>query len=90
MSNPKLAAKSLILASGPENPGAAEVIRSVLRQFVFEELELQRIDLGGRTIVAILIAHDRAHTTAINRDLDGLLKSERLDVALLEIEDASP
>ena len=86
-SNSHLTAKALVLASGPDNPVAAEVVSKTLSQFVYELIELQRIDLGGRTIIALLIAHDPAHTEAIRSDLERMGPGTNLDIAMLEIEE---
>jgi hypothetical protein len=85
-----LTARALVLASGPDNPAAAEVVNKTLSQFVYELIELQRIDLGGRTIIALLIAHDPAHFEAIRLDLEKMGPETNLDIAILEIEDKLP
>lgn len=87
IANSNLTAKALILASGPDNPAAAEVVSEALRDFVYEQIELQRIDLGGRTILALLIAHDRAHGEAIRSDLERVGAENNLDIAMLVIEE---
>lgn len=87
IANSNLTAKALILASGPDNPAADEVVTAALRDFVYEQIELQRIDLGGRTILALLIAHDRAHGEAIRLDLERVGTENNLDIAMLEIEE---
>ena len=84
-SKSNLSAKSLILASGPDNPNGDEVIRTTLKEFVYEEIETQRIDLGGRTIIAILISHDPAHFDAIQKDLEARSSEANLDIAISEI-----
>ncbi|MBU3715725.1 MAG: hypothetical protein FGM63_01605 [Candidatus Nanopelagicaceae bacterium] len=85
IANSNLTARALILASGPENPAADEIVKKALSEFVYELLELQRIDLGGRTILALLIAHDRAHSEAIRLDLEKKGPDKNLDIAMLEI-----
>lgn len=87
IANSNLTSKALILASGPDNPAAAEVVSKALRDFVCELIELQRIDLGGRTILALLIAHDRAHGEAIRLDLEEVGAANNLDIAMLIIEE---
>jgi hypothetical protein len=87
IANSNLTSKALILASGPDNPAAAEVVSKALRDFVCEKIELQRIDLGGRTILALLIAHDRAHGEAIRLDLEEVGAANNLDIAMLIIEE---
>jgi hypothetical protein len=87
IANSNLTAKALILASGPDNPAADEVVTAALRDFVYEQIELQRIDLGGRTILALLIAHDRAHGEAIRLDVERVGAENNLDIAMLEIEE---
>ncbi len=81
----KLISQALILGSGPDNPKAAEFIDGVLNDFVHETIESQRIDLGGRTIVAILIAHDPAHGDAIRDELEKAGPSFNLDIGMLEV-----
>jgi hypothetical protein len=87
IANSKLASKALILATGPDNPAADQIVSAALRDFVCEEIELQRIDLGGRTILALLIAHDPAHGEAIRSDLEQVGAKNSLDIAMLEIEE---
>ena len=87
IANSNLTSKALILASGPDNPAADEVVSAALRDFVYVQIELQRIDLGGRTILALLIAHDRAHGEAIRLDLERVGTENNLDIAMLEIEE---
>jgi hypothetical protein len=87
IANSNLTARALILASGPDNPAAAEIVSAALQDFVCEEIELQRIDLGGRTILALLIAHDPAHGEAIRLDLEQVGPEKNLDIAMLEIEE---
>lgn len=77
-----LAGKALILVSGPSNPKAGEIVRSALNDYRHEEIEVQRIDLGGRTILAALIALDPAHIDHIERDLISACSENELDVAL--------
>lgn len=78
----KLTAKALILASGPTSPSAGDVINNALRDFVHEKGELQRIDLGGRTIVALEIKLDPAHADAISEELETLGRRASLDIAM--------
>lgn len=80
--NSKLSAKALILASGPTSPNAREVIDEALKDFVHEKGELQRIDLAGRTIVALEINLDPAHALAISEELETLGKRASLDIAM--------
>lgn len=80
--NSKLSAKALILASGPTSPNAREVIDEALKDFVHEKGELQRIDLAGRTIVALEIKLDPAHALAISDELEILGKRASLDIAM--------
>ena len=84
----KLTMNSLILATGVSNPRAAEVIDDAISAFVHQKIETQRIDLGGRTIVATLIRHDPAHYEAILKDLRTAGDQENLDIAMLETEEA--
>lgn len=78
----KLTCKALILASGPSSPNAGNVIDQALKDFVHEKGELQRIDLGGRTIVAQEIRLDPAHAQAIREELETLGKRSSLDIAM--------
>ena len=83
--NPKLSTRALIIGSGLENPKAGDLISDLLDGFVYEEIETQRIDLGGRTIIGILIALDPAHFDAIRNELENASLSNILDVAMLEV-----
>lgn len=82
MKNSTLPGKALILASGPSNPKADEIVREGLSGYRYEELELQRIDLGGRTILALLITLDPAHFDHIENDLVQRCSKNELDVAM--------
>jgi hypothetical protein len=72
----------LILASGPTTPDAIDVIDRALRDFVHEKGETQRIDLGGRTIVALEVSIDPAHANAISEELEVIGKRANLDIAM--------
>lgn len=80
--NPKLTGRALILASGPTSPNATEIIDNALKDFIFEKGELQRIDLGGRTIVALEVKIDPAHALAISNELETIGKRADLDIAM--------
>ena len=77
-----LAARALIVASGNTNPGAESAIREILAPFQHQVIEVQRIDLGGRTIIAVEIALDPAHAEAITGDLGSLGGTYGLDIAM--------
>lgn len=77
-----LKGEALILASGPTNPDADALIKEALQPFVHEILDMQRIDLAGRTIVAILIALDPAHEQAITAELESAGLRANLDIAV--------
>ena len=79
---PSLSGKALILASGPSKPNADEILRAGLSEYRHEELEMQRIDLGGRTILALLIALDPAHFDYIEKELIDSCSKQDLDVAM--------
>lgn len=85
-SNPNLTAQALILGSGPSNPGAHEAIAALLKDFVYEEIDSQRIDLGGRTIIGVLIAHDPAHEGAIRDEIEQGGINANLDLAMVNVE----
>lgn len=78
----KLTGRALILASGPTTPDAIDVIDRALRDFVHEKSETQRIDLGGRTIVALEVSIDPAHANAISEELEVIGKRANLDIAM--------
>ena len=79
---PKLTGRALILASGPTSPDASDVIDKALKDFIHQKGELQRIDLGGRTIVALEINIDPAHARAISEELETIGKRANLDIAM--------
>lgn len=80
--SPLLTARALILASGPTSPNASQVIDKALQDFIHEKGESQRIDLGGRTILAIEIKLDPAHAIAIGDELEVMGKRAGLDIAM--------
>jgi hypothetical protein len=77
-----LTARALILASGPTSPNASQIIDKALQDFIHEKGESQRIDLGGRTILAIEIKLDPAHAIAIGDELEVMGKRAGLDIAM--------
>lgn len=77
-----LTGKALILASGPYSPGADQIVRAALQDYTYQELELQRIDLGGRTILAMLIALDPVHVIYIEEELIAKGSETGLDIAM--------
>lgn len=76
------AARALIIGSGSTNPGAERAIAEILAPFQHRVTEVQRIDLGGRTIIAVEIALDPAHAGAIATDLSNLGGNYGLDLAM--------
>ena len=84
--NTKLSARALVLGSGPNNPNAGETIAKALDGFLYEVMDTQRIDLGGRTIIAVLIAHDPAHAESIGEQVKGASSADGLDLAMLEVD----
>lgn len=75
-------ATALVLASGHELPGANQILEEALKPFIHQILEIQRIDLGGRTIIAMLVKIDPAHFDAISIDLETAGAKVGLDVAM--------
>ena len=82
MSGANLKDRALVLGSGPINPAAESVIRAGLEPFVHEVLEVQRIDLAGRTIIALLISLDAAHLQVIASELESHGARNNLDLAI--------
>lgn len=76
------AARALIIGSGITNQGAEGAIAEILAPFQHQVTEVQRIDLGGRTIIAVEIALDPAHAEAIATDLGSLGGKYGLDIAM--------
>lgn len=74
--------KALILVSGPTNPNADGIIRESLRDYVHHEIAMQRIDLGGRTIVAMLMELDPAHFNHIEKELLNACTKVDLDLGM--------
>ncbi len=74
--------QALILASGERNPEADTLLKLGLEPFVHKIIDVQRIDLGHRTIVGILLECDPAHFGAIESDLIAHGQKHSLDVAL--------
>jgi hypothetical protein len=77
-----LKGSALILGSSTLNPRAAEIIQGALSPFMHHLVEMQRIDLGGRTIVALLVNIDPAHVNAIEAELQALAESSGIDIAI--------
>ena len=73
------------MLSGPGNLAeldeAKSVIRSALSPFSLSIEEIQSINIGGRLIIAVLIACDDAHLQAIEKDLRDQCSALNLDVA---------
>lgn len=78
----KFSGRALVIGSGSTNPEAESLILEILAPFQYQLLEVQRIDLGGRTIIALLIAIDSAHAVAIADDLSLLGAKVGLDIAM--------
>jgi hypothetical protein len=74
--------EALVLASGPLFPTADELLQQALSPFVHEVVKMERIDLGGRTIVGLLIRIDQAHFDAILKELEAACSGVGLDVAM--------
>lgn len=78
-------AQAILLLSGPGNLAeldeAKSVIRSALSPFSLSIEEIQSINIGGRLIIAVLIACDDAHLQAIEKDLRDQCSALNLDVA---------
>ncbi len=74
--------QALILASGATNPAADTLLASGLKPFIHKIIDLQRIDLGHRTIIGLLIECDPAHFSAIESDLVALGDANSLDIAM--------
>lgn len=77
-----LSGRALIVGSGLTSPAAAAVISEILAPFQHRVLEMQRIDLGGRTIIALEVALDPAHAPAISSDLNTQGAKAGLDIAM--------
>ena len=73
------------MLSGPgdlaELDEAKSVVRSTLSPFSLSIEEIQSINIGGRLIIAVLIACDDAHLQAIEKDLRDQCAALNLDVA---------
>lgn len=78
-------ARAILLLSGPgdlaELDEAKSVVRSTLSPFSLSIEEIQSINIGGRLIIAVLIACDDAHLQAIEKDLRDQCAALNLDVA---------
>ena len=79
---PNLQSEALILASGPLNLAADQIISDILKDFIHEIIEIQRIDISKRTIIALRIKCDPAHAKAIMDDLERMGAANNLDVAM--------
>lgn len=72
----------MILGSGTSNPAAQEIIERALSPFVHKIHEIQRIDLGGRTIIALTVGLDPAHFEVIVGELERAGADANLDIAI--------
>ncbi len=73
---------ALILLSSNDEAGVEDSLRAVLEPFSLSILEVQKIALRGRLILALLIACDPAHVRAIEDDLAAFGESTGFDVAI--------
>ena len=71
-----------MLVSGESKPGIQSAIEAALAPFTIEIREVQKIDLGGRLIIAFLIQLDPAHAEAIDGDLATAATAIGCDVAM--------
>lgn len=74
--------RALIVGSGESNPNAEALIREILAPFQHQVNQVERIDLGGRTIIAFEISLDPAHAQAIASDLNSFGLKVGLDIAM--------
>ena len=72
----------LILVSGEDRPGITEALFSTLSPFSLTIMDIEQVVIRSRLILTILISLDRAHASAIERDLNDKAASLDLDIAV--------
>ena len=72
----------LILVTGASNPSIEEKILETLEPFAIQIVDKQSMDIRARYFLAILIALDRAHAKAIEKDLIECANSLAVDLAI--------
>jgi predicted amino acid-binding ACT domain protein len=72
----------LILVTGESKPGVEETFRETLAPFTIEILDLQSMDIRGRYFLTIHFSLDKAHTKAIENDLQDTANRLQLDLAI--------
>ncbi len=73
---------ALILLSSDDEPGAEDSLRAILEPFTLKIVDVQKIALRGRLILALLITCDPAHVRAIETDLAEFGARTGFDVAI--------
>ena len=79
----------LILVSGEDRPGITEALFSTLSPFSLTIMDIEQVVIRSRLILTILISLDRAHASAIERDLNDKAASLDLDIAVAFSEQKS-
>ena len=72
----------MILVTGASNPSIEEKILETLEPFAIQIVDKQSMDIRARYFLAILIALDRAHAKAIEKDLIECANSLAVDLAI--------
>jgi len=79
----------LILVSGEDRPGITEALFSTLSPFALTIIDIEQVVIRSRLILTILISLDRAHSAAIEDDLNERAASLDLDIAIAFSEQKS-
>ncbi len=79
----------LILVSGEDRPGITEALFSTLSPFSLTIMDIEQVVIRSRLILTILISLDRAHTEAIEDDLNEKAASLDLEIAIAFSEQKS-
>lgn len=79
----------LILVSGEDRPGITEALFSALSPFSLTIIDIEQVVIRSRLILTILISLDRAHSGAVEADLNDKADELDLDIAIAYSEQQS-
>jgi len=79
----------LILVSGEDRPGITEALFTALAPFSLSIIDVEQVVIRSRLILTILITLNKAHTQAVEDDLNVQAQSLDLDIAIAFSEQKS-
>ena len=78
----KFNAAAILLISGPTSPSIEAEIKSALSEYSLSVNDIQKIDMSGRLILALEISLDKAHFSAIEKEISALCAKSKFDCAM--------